>query len=231
MSIWDQWLKSTDPAIQAAFNRVQGTQQYLQLTPAYQNTVHDILWKYGVDPGGMADMAGISMDFTNDPYSIVNLLKKTHSEADHSTFNAANQAGLEESGAAVGALNANNEAYKQGYGQALASATGEVNTATGQYTTGVGNIFDTLEKAPATIDPVAEAAPGPQAVPTPLPIGQPTGVGTGTPTPQGPYIRTGPEAGSTVAKKLVTTPPARGGQAVAVKPPAVKKPGFSGKAL
>lgn len=201
MSIWDTW--ATDPR----FAQVANDPRFLQATPLFKSRIHDILFKYGfaATPDQQALAGGTAIE--NNPYSVAALLKQGHQNANHSSINTAAAAGLEESGAALGALNANTEAYKRGVSQAASQEGGEISNALSDYTGNVNSIFGDLINNPAPIATPPVVAPGPAP-------GQPTGTGTNFPTPQQPYVRTGPEAGGPVVQKLKA-----------------KKLGFSGRAL
>lgn len=201
MSIWDTW--AADPR----YNQVVSDPRFLAATPAFKSKIHDILYKYGFTQG--ADPSGLSSgNIEANPYSVSNMLKQGRMTADHSSINAANAAGLEESGAAVGALNANNETYKRGVSDAAAQQGSELGSALGDYTNTIGDIFNSAQQNPIVPPiPAAPTAIGPAA-------GAATGAGTAFPTPQQPYNRTGPEAGWTVAAKVKKI-----------------KPGYSGRAL
>lgn len=198
MSIWDQW--AADPRYQ----QLLSDPTYLQATPQFKKSVHDLLFNYGIQPTAQQQADYGVGPIENNPYSVVAMLQKGHAAADHSSINAANAAGLEESGAAVGALNANNENYKQQSASALAQATGGLGQLLAGYTGQVGSIFDTLEQNPVvpSAQPVVGAGPAPGAA---------TGAGTGYPTPQTPYTRTGSEAGGLAAKLIKPKKPVLGG--------------------
>ena len=188
MSIWDTW--ATDPR----YAQVVNDPRFLQATPLFKSKIHDILFKYGFTgtPDQQALAGGTPIE--NNPYSVSALLKQGQQNANHSTINAANAAGLEESGAAAGGLNANAENYKRGVSEAASQEGGEISSALGDYTGSINSIFGSLEN-----NPVANAAAPPVGPVGPAP-GQATGYGTAFPTPQGPYQRTGPEAGGVVQK-------------------------------
>lgn len=175
------------------YNQLVSDPRYLAATPAFARSVHDILFNYGFQPTAQQTSDYGVGAIEDNPYSVANLLVKGHTNADHASENAANNAGLAESGAAVGALNANNEAYKENYAKAQAAASGQISSALAGYGNTVGTIFDTLEQQPA------QQAITPQA---PIASGTPSGAGTGLPTPQQPYQRSGPEAGW-VSSKLI----------------------------
>lgn len=198
MGLLDAW--AADPRYQQLFSNPT----YLQATPAFKKSIHDLLFNYGIQPTAQQQQDFGVGPIENNPYSVVAMLQKGHTTADHNTINAANAAGLEESGAAAGGLNANNEAYKQQSASALAQATGGIGQLLSGYTGTIGNIFDTLEQNPAI--PAAQY-PG-NVGPAP---GAPTGAGTGYPSPQSPYQRTGPEAGGLAAKLIKPKKPGIGG--------------------
>lgn len=194
MSLWDQWVN--DPKA----TQVLADPRYIAATKNFGGSVHDILYKYGfiqgADPSGNATGA-----IGANAYSVANMLKGDRATADHHSYNTLNTAGLEESGAAAGALNANNELYKRNVASALAAQTGELNTLGQGYTSEVANYF-----TDAAADPTYSTGPLSSA-PVSYPPGTPSGTATALPTPQGPYTRTGPEAGGPVAKKLMKVGP------------------------
>lgn len=198
MSIWDTW--AADPRYQ----QLLSNPSFLQATPQFKQGIHDLLFNYGIQPTAQQQTDYGVGPIENNPYSVVNMLQKGHTQADHSSMNQANAAGLEESGAAAGALNANNEAYKAKYAGALAQATGGIGQLLTGYTNQVGNIFDTLEQNPVVPAAQYPGNVGPAA-------GAPTGVGTSYPTPQTPYTRTGSEAGGLAAKLIKPKKPGIGG--------------------
>lgn len=201
MSIWDTW--AADPK----YSRVVGDPRFTPATALFKNKIHDTLFKYGFGTPG--DAYGVG-NIEANPYSVANMLLKGRTEGEHGAINEANAAGLEESGAAVGALNANNENYKHNVADALMQQGQDISGTLGDYNSQIGDIFGSLENDPVVPPP---EAPAPAPAYSPPAPGQPIGVGTNYPIPQGPYQRTGPEAGSLV------------------KPPAAKKLGFSGRAL
>jgi hypothetical protein len=189
MTIWDTW--AADPR----YSQVVSDPRFLAATPAFKSKIHDILFKYGFTEG--ADTTGMSSgNIEANPYSVLAKLKQGRTSSDHASINAANAANLEESGAAVGALNANNENFKRYQAEAAAQQGQELSGALGDYTGTIGDIFNDVE-----MNPIIAPQPIPQPV-GPAP-GQATGAGTAFPTPQVPYNRTGPEAGwNTVASKV-----------------------------
>jgi hypothetical protein len=189
-TIWDTW--ATDPK----YGRVVNDPRFTPATALFKNKIHDTLFKYGF--GSPGDAYGVG-PVENNPYSVANMLTRGRTEADRGTYNDVNAAGLEESGAAVGALNANNENYKHGVADALMQQGQDISGTLGDYNQTIGDIFGSLEADPIAPPPEA-APPPPPPAPAPLPVGQPIGVGTNTPIPQVPYQRTGPEAGSAPAK-------------------------------
>jgi len=202
VSIWDTW--AADPK----YSRVVGDPRFTPATALFKNKIHDTLFKYGFGTPG--DAYGVG-NIEANPYSVANMLLKGRTEGEHGAINEANAAGLEESGAAVGAINANNENYKHNVADALLAQGQEISGSLGDYNSQIGDIFGSLEADPIAPPPApSEPARTPGQV---APLGQPIGVGTNTPIPQGPYIRTGPEAGSLT------------------KPPTAKKLGSSGRAL
>lgn len=169
MSIWDTW--GADPR----YAQVVNDPRFLQATPLFRSKIHDILFKYGFTP--TADQQGLAGGpVENNPYSVSNMLKQGHTSADHSTINAANAAGLEESGAAAGALNANNEAYKKGVSQAAAQMGGEVGGALTDYTGSINSIFGDLENNTVPTLPSAQG----QTPDSPIPQTH-AAIGTNTP--------------------------------------------------
>lgn len=195
MSIWDAWAKIP------GYSQVVNNPTFAAAAPQFVQGVHDALFNSGIAPSSsqleLLNGGGVEAN----PYSVVAMLKKQNATQNHATINAANAANLEESGAAVGGLNANSEAYKQNYANEAARVGSQISGLLGNFTNTVGGIFGTLENNPT---PVPTATPAPTGIP---PLGAPglgTGVGTGRPTPQQPYTRTGPEAGYAVpvAKKL-----------------------------
>lgn len=209
MSIWDQWLANP---LYAQLIKDPG---YLQATPAFQKKIHDIFYNYGIQPDAQQQADYGVGPIENNPYSVVSLLARNRDTAMHGSINQANAAGLEESGAAVGALNANNEAYKRNYAGAISQAGNDVGTALGGYASTVNDIYGRLMANPAVTSPIVPQAPL-------------TNTDPGFVTPQGPYQRTGPETPGGVAGKLLTpkpkAPAPRGGRATAIK-------GYSGRAL
>lgn len=168
-SIWQQW--AADPRYQ----QLLSDPTYLAATPQYKKQVHDLLFNYGIQPTAeMQDTYGTG-PIESNPYSVVNMLQKGLTSANHSSINAANAAGLEESGAAVGALNANNENYKQQYAQTTAKAGSDLASLLMGYTGTVGNIFNNLEQAPVDpMTPTPNLNPGTAEADRPLaPNGQP----------------------------------------------------------
>lgn len=160
MTIWDTW------AGIKGFDQVQKSAGYLRATPLFQSHIHDILYKYGIDPNGdQLAMAGGPIE--NNPYSVVSMLKRGRTEADHASMNDANNAGLEESGAAVGALNANNENYKKNYAGAVGEAGGLISGELGNYSDTINSLFDDAEKNPVGA-PVAAPLGGPGLTNTPV---------------------------------------------------------------
>lgn len=185
MTIWDDWAKNP------AYGQLSADPTFTAITPLFQKTWRDILFKYGDTPTAdqLATGGNTGEDLTSNPYSVMANLIRAHTTNDHNSINAAANAGLEESGAAAAALNANTENYKAGQASARASEGTELGNALTNYVGQVGNIFGNLEQAPAP------------AAPTPVP-GTPGGgpgpsaaTGVGLATPQGPYTRTGAEAG------------------------------------
>lgn len=200
MSIWDTWAK--DPR----YSQVIGDPRFTQSTPLYKSKIHDILFNYGFT-GTPDQIEAAGGPVEQNPYSVANLLKQNYANANHSSINDLNSAGLQESGAAVGALNANTEGYKRGVSEAVSRMGGEMTSATGDYTNTVNSIFGDAEQNPVPVQPM------PQSV-GPAP-GQATGAGTPFPTPQQPYQRTGPEAGwNSVASKVKKIKPGFGGRAL-----------------
>lgn len=200
MSIWDTW--AADPKYQ----RVVTDPRFTPATALFKNKIHDTLFKYGFGTPGDAYGVGAIED---NPYSVASSLIKGRQVSDQGTYNQANAAGLEESGAAAGALNANNENYKHNVADALIAQGQEISGSLGDYNSTIGNIFGDLEDNPVT--PAIDPTPPPQSVGEVAPVGQPIGVGTGTPIPQGPYIRQGPEAGSVKPPKPKVIKPVVGG--------------------
>jgi hypothetical protein len=141
MSIWDTW--AADPR----YSQVIGDPRFLQATPLFKSKIHDVLFKYGftegADPSGLTDQA-----IEKNPYSVASLLKNRQTEANHGTVNAAQAAGLTESGAAVAGFNANAENYKRGVSDAMAQQGGEISGALGDYTGTINNIFADVENNP-----------------------------------------------------------------------------------
>jgi hypothetical protein len=203
VTIWDTW------AAIPGWDTVKNTAGYTTATPAYQKSIHDILFKYGFDPtpDQMAMTNGQAIE--PNPDSIAQKLREGVASANQGSINTAAAAGLEESGAAAGALNANNENYKRGVREAISGEGTDIGNATSDYAKYVSGLFDAAEQAPA---------PAPDPTPTvnvpslaDQPVGTPSGVGTNYPTPQGPYVRTGPEAGSVKPPKAKVIKPVMGG--------------------
>lgn len=141
MTIWDTW--AADPR----YSQVVSDPRFLAATPAFKSKIHDILFKYGFTQG--ADPSGMSSgNIEANPYSVVNMLKQGRMSADHASMNAANAANLEESGAAAGALNANNENFKRAQSEAAAQQGQEISGALGDYTSVVGDIFNWAQQNP-----------------------------------------------------------------------------------
>lgn len=144
MSIWDTW------AALPGYDRVIKSSAYQLATPAFKQKIHDILFRYGIDPtaeqGQLTDQPVL-----NNEWSVANMLRKQNVENQHGTYNAANQAGLEESGAAAAGILANNEALKGGLGQARGQMAQEVGDALTGYTSDISGIFDRLEKEPVPV--------------------------------------------------------------------------------
>jgi hypothetical protein len=140
VSIWDTW--ATDPR----YSQVVSDPRFLQSTPAYKNKIHDILERYGFT--GTAEQNELAGPITANPYSVAARLKQNREISDHSSFNAANAAGLEESGAAAAAGNAINEDYKRGVSEAGSQMQGELSGALGDYTDTINSIFGDVELNP-----------------------------------------------------------------------------------
>lgn len=187
MSIWDTW--AADPR----YAQVVNDPRFLQATPAYKTKIHDILFKYGFT--GTPEQQAVAGPVEANPYSVASRLKQNMQLSQHNSFNAANAAGLEESGAASAAGHAINEDYKRGVSDAGSQMGGELGGALGDYTDTINGIFGDVELNPTI-------APSPPPVPVGPAPGQASGVGTAFPTPQTPYTRTGPEAGGTVSAKV-----------------------------
>lgn len=198
MSLWDQWVN--DPKA----TQVMADPRYIAATKNYGGSVHDILYKYGfvqgADPSGNA-----SGTIGNYAYSVANLLKRGRETSDRHSINDLNAAGLEESGAAVGALNANNEDYKRNVAEATTAQTGELNALGQGYTSEVAGLFADAMATPTYTTP---------ALPTPS-----IGGTAGAPAPGGreadrPGIQPNPwhiptttgAPASLVAKKLKIKP-------------------------
>lgn len=142
MSIWDEWAKNP------LYGKLASDPQYLALTPAFKKSIHDILFRAGVTPTGeQTDLAGGAVE--NNQYSLLNALRTNHDNADHSSINAANASGLEESGAAVGALNANTEDFKRNQSELYSQVGSQIGDALRGYASSVGDIFGRLEADPA----------------------------------------------------------------------------------
>lgn len=191
MSVWDTW--AADPRYQ----QLLSNPTYLQATPQFKKNVHDLLFNYGIQPSAQQQADYGVGPIENNPYSVVAMLQKGLGTANHQTYNQANAAGLEESGAAAGALNANNENYKRQYAGAVSQAgQGLAGLLTG-YTGQVGSIFDTLEQNPQVPNvPQPNLNPGTtEADRPPAPNGQPL---------NNPWhINVGPQNDNSIASKLL----------------------------
>lgn len=204
MSIWDQW------AAIPGFDRVQATGAYLTATPQFQQHIHDILFNSGIDPS--SDQLGLANSpIEKNANSVVARLQLGQQNSNHNTINAANAAGLEESGAAAAGLNANTEAYKRSYADEASRVAAQISGELGAYTGTVNNIFSGLENAPvpeATSTPVTGSIGGSAGYPMPG--------GSEADRPGGPaanpnpwHIPTATGAAQSVIKKL--KPPVLGG--------------------
>jgi hypothetical protein len=150
VSIWDTW--ATDPR----YSRVVSDPRFLQSTPAYKSKVHDILERYGFT--GTAEQNELAGPVTPNAYSVAARLKQNRAISDHSSFNAANAAGLEESGAAAAAGNAINEDYKRNVSDAGSQMQGELSGALGDYTDTINSIFGDVELNPV-VTPITATTP------------------------------------------------------------------------
>lgn len=157
MTVWDEWAKNP------IWGKLSGDSAFTQLTPQFQKTWHDILFRYGdnVSAAQQANLApGTSVEA--NPYSVFANLLRSHENANHATFNAANNANLEESGAAVGGLNANTEALKAGQAAARSQETSDLNAAMGGYIGDVNSVIARLQSEAANAPPPAPPEPAPQ---------------------------------------------------------------------
>lgn len=182
MSIWDTW--AADPR----YSQLVSDPTYLQATPLFKKQMHDLFYDYGIQPTAQQQADYGTGAVEANPYGIAQLLQQDLTKANHATYNAANAAGLEESGAAAGALNANQEGYKRGYAGQVANLGRSISDLLGNYQGTVGSIFDRLQQNPvvSAVQYPGDVGPAPGAA---------TGAGTAYPTPQQPYTRTGSEAG------------------------------------
>lgn len=186
MSLWSPFM--ADPAKWA---RLASDPEYLQSTPLFTKGISDLFYNFGIQPTAQQQADYGIGPVQDNPYSVAKMLMADRTRANHGSINAANAAGLEESGAAVGALNANNENYKRNYAGAVSQLGRGVSDLLTGYTGQIGSIFDRLEQTPIPQAAQPYVAPGPA-------VGQATGVGTNFATPQTPYARTGPEAGGNI---------------------------------
>lgn len=149
MSIWDQWAKIP------GYSQVVNNPQFALAAPQFVRGVHDALFNSGIAPSSdqlsLLNGGGVEAN----PYSVVAQLQRQNASQNHATINAANAANLEESGAAVGGLNANSEAYKQNYANEAARVGGQISGLLGNFTSTVGNIFNNLEQNPVVPPPAA----------------------------------------------------------------------------
>lgn len=160
-SIFETW------AAMPGFSQVANDPRYLIASPAFRQRIHDILFKYGLQPNpDQANLLG-GMTVENNPYSVMQLLRNQQQTSNHSTINTASNAGLEESGAAISGLNANTEDFKHGVSDAGSAAQGELQGAIGDFTTLVGGLFDSAQQNPVTQAAAPGADVGPGMIPGP----------------------------------------------------------------
>jgi hypothetical protein len=185
-------------------DQVYGDSEWLHAQPGFKNQFSQLLMQYGIVPDaatlaqyGLSDMfdPAQATAAANNPYSVAAQLKNTLSGSLTNNATSANSHGALFSGAFANMQDAAGRDYTKNYSLAGQSELGGL----GALQTSQGDLYDSIWKRLMDAPPVA-AAPGPDpgAIQTPgnMPVGTPIGVGTATPIPQGPYIRTGPEAGS-----------------------------------
>lgn len=182
-------------------NEITTDPEYLQLNPGYIKQAHDLLVQYGIIPppnSGFGSDSATADEVAANPYSVAAMLRKGYQTNLGSNMNQANTHGALFSGAYV-----NNQAHSlQDFTKGLSDATTQLQQGLSGIGTARGNTLIDIWKrlsAPPVV-PDLSTAPTP-AAPTPgPPPGAASGPGTNYPTPQGPYQRTGPEAGGKVTK-------------------------------
>ena len=195
-------------------NEILTDPEFLFRNPGWVKQAHDLLVSYGILPAGgdFAD-AATAQEIRENPYSVAALLGKGLQTTQGTNMNTANAHGALFSGAYANSQLLSQDAYQRDLAHAGESLTAGLNAIGQQRTNSLVDIWQRLSSTP--VDPNT-GTPPPQD-PGPAPLGVPglrTGTATAHPTPQGPYIRTGPEAGSVANQVKIKPPGARGGQAV-----------------
>lgn len=189
-------------------NLITGDYEYAAKNPGYLKQLHDILVHYGLGGLGTAGQIGgvdaaTQQEIDANPYSVAKMLRLGHDQGQSTNANTANMHGALFSGANVNNMLHTDETYQQQLHAATEEAQGQLGGVQDTRMGTLWDIFNRLSQKPPVPD-VTPSAPEAPAAPAPsyAPLGAPSGVGTATPTPQGPYQRTGPEAGGQVAKKV-----------------------------
>lgn len=179
-------------------NSILTDPEYLLQNPQYIKQAHDLLVQYGIVPAsGFGADAATSQEVNANPYSIAAMLRKSYSTNLGNNMNTANSHGALFSGAYQNNNLHSLDDYQQGVSNASTQLQSGLNTVANNRSNTLVDIWKRLSAA--TSAPVADTN-----VYTPPPPTAPaiTNTTPGFATPQGPYVRTGPEAPGAVATKL-----------------------------
>lgn len=183
-------------------NEITTDPEYLLQNPGYVKQAHDLLVKYGILPpagSGWGADAATQAEVDANPYSVAKLLGKSYQTALGSNMNTANSHGALFSGAYVNNQAHSLDDYQHGMSDAGTGLMGGLDAVGNQRTGTLVDIWKRLSSQPVDPD-ITPPPPGPPSLPN---VPGASGVGQSAPTPQGPYIRTGPEAGSKSKPKPV----------------------------
>lgn len=192
-------------------NEITTDAEYLLKNPGYIRQAHDLLVKYGIIPAsGWGSDAATAEEVNANPYSVAKLLGKSYQTNLGSNMNQANAHGALFSGAYVNNQAHSLDDYQHGMSDAGTNLMSDLGGVSDARTGTLVDIWNRLSNQPISPDTSVGQTPNPT---TNAPAGGITAIGTGTntPIPQGPYQRTGPEAGGLVVKPKAKPKPVVGG--------------------